>query len=241
MTHELRLASAVTGPSDAARLAHHRGTRRQWGMPARRPRHRSPDPSVPHRPALDTGMLPGHRTAYVVVEIEPSDAAVSDLVPTRLAAGSALIGVASDDATVGHLRRTRPWLTVLQGDATDLRQVLNTAGITQVHLVISTLSPALMTEATQRRVIADVARVLHPDGCFAVVVAPPPHSQLTVRRLRLRLRLSEVFTVVTGTAAVGDHGAPGYLLVARKPTRPPVGMRRGERFLSAHTDLSAAA
>jgi phosphatidylethanolamine/phosphatidyl-N-methylethanolamine N-methyltransferase len=240
MAHDLHLAPAVTGPPNALGAAHHRDTHRHRGRLApRRPRHQSADPSDPRGPAPDTGLIAAHWTSPVVVEIEPGDTAVTEVLRTRLTTGSTLIGVASDDTRAGHLRRTRPWLTVLQGDATDLRRVLHAAGIAGVHLVIDTLSPAVMAEATQRRLICSVADVLHPDGCVAVVVAPPVRSPLTVRRLHRRL--GEVFTVVTRTAAMWDRAAPAYLLVARKPIRPPVGMRRGEHVASPRTDLSAAA
>ena len=240
MTHELHLAPVVTGPSDAAGPAFHRDTRRRWGRLARSRRRRGADDHRDSRgPVPGTGLIAAHRTPHVVVEIEPGDMAVIDAVRTRFAAGSTLIGVVSDDASVVHLRRTRPWLTVLQGEATDLHQVLNNAGVARPHLILGTLRAALTAETTQRRVIAGVADVLHPDGSFAIVTPLPAHSQPTERRMRRRL--SEVFTVVTRTAALWDHAAPAYLLVARNPTRPPVGVRQGEHIAAAYTDLSAAA
>ena len=236
MTHAPHLAPAVTGVPDAADAARQRGIHQHRGGLAS---HRSADPGDPYGPAPDTELNAIHRSARFVVEIEPGDMAVTDMMRTRLATDSTLIGVASDAAAVGRLRRTEPWLTVLQGDATNLRHVLNTAGIARVHLVIDTLSPALMAEATQRRVIDSVAGVLHPDGGFAVAVALPVRLPLAVQRLRRRL--GEVFSEVTRTDVGWDRAAATYLLVARNPTRPPVDMRHGEHFASAHTDVSAAA
>lgn len=241
MTDELHPASAGTSPFAGVPAGRrHRATRLRPGRSANRLRHRkASDPGGPHLPASDIRCLAASWTSHVVVELEPGDAAITAALRARLVAGSALICIASDAAAVGYLRRTRPGLTVLLGDATDLRRLLRAAGVAHADLVIGTHRHVLTTDTIQRHLIASVADVLQPDGSFAVVVPSPVRSHPAVQRLRCRL--NEAFTEVTHTADTWHHATPAYLLIARNPTAPAAQRCRGVHGPAMHTDLPAAA
>ena len=71
----------------------------------------------------------------VVVELGPGTGVVSAALRRRLPEGARHIAVEIDPGMVEHLRRTRPWLEVVEGDAADLQKLLADIGVDQVDAV----------------------------------------------------------------------------------------------------------
>lgn len=100
----------------------------------------------------------------MVVELGPGTGAISEAIRERLAPGSRQLAVEIDPGMVAHLRRARPWLDVLQGDAARLGALLGERGVSRVDAVISTLPWTLFPNDAQEAILGEVGRVLRPTG-----------------------------------------------------------------------------
>ena len=89
---------------------------------------------------------------------------------------------------VAHLRRAKPWLEVIHGDAVELGALLAAAGVTRVDAVVSTLPWSLFPGPRQSRILHEIGRVLAPGAAFTTVTylyaMPLPRSRAFRRRLR---------------------------------------------------------
>ncbi|MBP2706045.1 methyltransferase domain-containing protein [Microbispora sp. RL4-1S] len=151
----------------------------------------------------------------VVVELGPGTGPVSDAIRGRLAPGSRQLAVEIDPAMVTYLRRAKPWLEVVHGDAAELGALLAPLGVERADAVVSTLPWSLFPADPQRRILREVGRVLAPAGAFTTVaylsaVAMP--SSWAFRR-RLRAAFDEVLT----TGPVWRNMPPGLVHVCRRP------------------------
>ncbi|MFG1825205.1 class I SAM-dependent methyltransferase [Microbispora bryophytorum] len=124
----------------------------------------------------------------VVVELGPGTGAISEAIRERLAPGSRQLAVEVDPGMVTHLRRARPWLDVLQGDAARLGALLDERGVSRVDAVVSTLPWTLFPEDVQEPILGEVGRVLLPTGAFTTVTYLPAVPLARARRFRRRLR-----------------------------------------------------
>ena len=116
---------------------------------------------------------------------------------------------------VEHLRRTRPWLEVLEGDALDLQKLLADAGIDRVDAAISGLPWTLFSEASQRGIIAQVTRVLAPGATFTTF-AYSHVTRLPTQR-RFRRVLEDTFAEVRVTPTVWRNLPPALAYQCRDP------------------------
>ncbi|WP_214408686.1 hypothetical protein [Sphaerisporangium fuscum] len=116
---------------------------------------------------------------------------------------------------VAHLRRAKPWLEVVRGDAAELCGLLERAGVTRADAVVSTLPWSLFPGALQARVLGQVGRVLTPAGAFTTVAyltgLPLPGARAFRRRLRA------AFEEVLVTGPVWRNIPPGLAYVCRRP------------------------
>ncbi|MGQ0577078.1 MAG: class I SAM-dependent methyltransferase [Pseudonocardia sp.] len=153
--------------------------------------------------------------APVVVELGPGTGAVSAVIDRRLPAAGRHLAVELDADMVAYLRRHRPSLEVVQGDARDLGALLATQGVTRVDAVVSGLPWALFDPDTQAAILGEVARLLGPDGAFttfAYLHGMPLH---TARRFRRAL--ADTFDEVVVSATVWRNLPPAFGYVCRRP------------------------
>ncbi|GIH48817.1 Phospholipid N-methyltransferase [Microbispora rosea] len=161
-----------------------------------------------------TAVVPTNGPA-VVVELGPGTGAISEAIRERLAPGSRQLAVEIDPGMVAHLRRARPWLDVLQGDAARLGALLGERGVSRVDAVVSTLPWTLFPEDVQESILREVGRVLRPTGAFTTVTYLPAVPLARARRFRRRLRAA--FDEVLTTGPVWRNMPPGLAYVCRRP------------------------
>jgi phospholipid N-methyltransferase len=189
-------------------------------------------PSGRHLAALAAGLIPTHLDPQVVVELGPGSGVITDALHARLPAGSTLLAVEVNTAMVTHLRRTRPWLRVIHGDAADLPALAEEAGVEAADLIISALPWTLLDAEKQSDILSAVAAALAPHGTFATVVTLPVRPLPRIRRLRRYL--AQTFDSVTRTHTVWRNTPPASLYVCRSPRRLIVHARAGAAADAGH-------
>ncbi|MGV9771000.1 class I SAM-dependent methyltransferase, partial [Streptosporangium sp. NPDC003464] len=95
-------------------------------------------PSSPTLARALTAVVPTGGTP-VVIELGPGTGPISEAIRRRLASGSRHLAVEIEPDLAAHLRRTRPWMETIQGDAADLGALLSEAGVERADAVVSTL------------------------------------------------------------------------------------------------------
>lgn len=153
--------------------------------------------------------------APVVVELGPGTGAVSAVIDRRLPAGGRHLAVELDVDMVAYLRRTRPSMEVVPGDARELGALLAARDVARVDAVVSGLPWALFDTPTQAAIIAEVARLLGPSGAFttfAYLHGMPLH---TARRFRRTL--ADTFDEVVVSRTVWRNLPPAFGYVCRRP------------------------
>ncbi|HXV94081.1 MAG TPA: methyltransferase domain-containing protein [Pseudonocardia sp.] len=171
-------------------------------------------PSSPRLAALLASVVP-REGAPVVVELGPGTGAVSAAIEARLPAGARHLAVELDERMADYLRRTRPGLEVVQGDAAKLRPLLAEHGVDQVDAVVSGLPWALFDDATQRGILDEVARAIGPSGAF--VTFAYLHAMPLAAARRFRARLQDTFDEVVVSATVWRNLPPAFAYVCRRP------------------------
>lgn len=151
----------------------------------------------------------------VVVELGPGTGVVSAALRRRLPPGARHLAVEIDPRMVEHLRRSRPWLEVLPGDALDLQKLLADVGVDRVDAAISGLPWTLFSEAAQRGIMDQVTRVLTPGGTFTTF-AYSHVTRLPTQR-RFRQLLEQTFSEVTVTPTVWRNLPPALAYQCRNP------------------------
>ncbi|MFD8558962.1 class I SAM-dependent methyltransferase [Streptosporangium canum] len=124
----------------------------------------------------------------VVVELGAGGGVISDAIRRRLPPGGRQLAVELNDGMVRHLRRSRPWLEVIPGDAGDLGKFLGRAGVTQVDAVVSSLPWTLFDEQHQKRILDEVSAVLAVGGTFSTVITLAAMPFRRFRRFRALLK-----------------------------------------------------
>ena len=166
------------------------------------------------RLARDIAAVIPRGSPSTVVELGAGTGAMSDPIRARLAPGARHLAVELDPDLVAHLRHSRPWLEVVQGDALEFTRLLDDAGIDQVDVVISSLPWALFPAAHRRALLRDIAGRLAPDGAFSMITT---WMALPGRVRDLRAALDEVFDEVVETATVWLNPPPARLFICRRP------------------------
>lgn len=156
--------------------------------------------------------------APVVVELGPGTGSASTAVAARLPAGGRHLAVELDPDMVAYLRRTRPELEVVPGDARELGRLLAERGVDRVDAVICGLPWALFDDATQAGVLDEVGRAIGDTGAFTTFAYLQGMALPAARRFRstLRSRFDEVLV----SATVWRNLPPAFVYVCRRP-RPP--------------------
>jgi phosphatidylethanolamine/phosphatidyl-N-methylethanolamine N-methyltransferase len=151
----------------------------------------------------------------VVVELGPGTGVVSAALRRRLPEGARHIAVEIDPGMVEHLRRSRPWLEVVQGDAADLQKLLADVGVDHVDAIVSGLPWTLFPESAQRGIIEQVTLVLAPGAPFTTFAYS--HVRVLPTHRRFRGMLEESFAEVRVTPTVWRNLPPALAYQCRHP------------------------
>lgn len=202
--------------SDTAPTADERSARRAFlGAALRRPATMGAiAPSSARLGAVLSSVVP--RTGEpTVVELGPGTGAVSAVIAGKLPEGARHLAVELDPDMVAYLRRTRPGLEVVQGNAADLGDLMAERGISEVDAVICGLPWALFDDATQRALLGEISRVIGDHGAFTTFAYLHGMTLGAARRFRQRLR--GTFDEVLVSATVWRNLPPAFVYVCRRP------------------------
>jgi phospholipid N-methyltransferase len=153
----------------------------------------------------------------VVVELGPGTGAVTDIISRRLPEAARHLAVELDPRMVNYLRRTRPELEVIAGDAAHLGALLAERGVDRADAVIGGLPWALFGEEVQRQILGEVRQVIGTTGAFTTFAYLPSMTLAAARRFRGTLR--ETFDEVLVSATVWRNVPPAFVYVCRRPAR----------------------
>lgn len=172
-------------------------------------------PSSARLSAVLTSVVPTAGTP-VVVELGPGTGAVSAVIDDRLPQGARHLAVELDAGMVDFLRRTRPGMDVVHGDARDLGKLLAERGVAHVDAVVCGLPWALFDETTQFMILTEVGHAIGATGAFTTFAYLPGMALPAAHRFRrtLRARFEEVIV----TATVWRNMPPAFVYVCRRPT-----------------------
>lgn len=150
-----------------------------------------------------------------VLELGPGTGALSDALHQRIPAGSRHVAIEVDPELVRYLRSAKPWLDVLEGDATYVRELLEPLGVTRVDAVISSIPWTLLEPLKQREVLAALGEVMAPTAVFTTV------TYLTTlwrsNTIKFVDQLHQAFEEVTPRAAVWRNVPPARVYICRRP------------------------
>ncbi len=153
--------------------------------------------------------------APVVVELGPGGGVVTDEIHRLLPAGGRLAAVEVNDDMARHLRRTRPWLHVIPGDARELTALLAPEGITRADVVVATLPWTLFADDDQELILTQIAALLAPTGVLTTLLTLPAVPMPAARRFRRRL--DRLFGRVTTTGPLWWNVPPALAYACRRP------------------------
>ena len=159
-------------------------------------------------------VVPSHG-APTVVELGPGTGSVSAAIVERLPVDGRAVAIEIDEVLVDYLRRTRPELDVVHGDAAELGTVLAEAGVDRVDAVVSGLPWALLGDETQARIVDQVVEALTPHGVFTTFAYVHALPMSPARRFRSLLRTR--FDEVLPTRCVWRNTPPAITYVCRRP------------------------
>lgn len=155
------------------------------------------------------------RGNVTVVELGPGTGAVSAVIAGRLPGGGRHLAVELDADMVAYLRRTRPGLEVVHGDARELGKLLAENGVGHVDAVICGLPWALFDDATQAEILAEISRAIGTTGAFTTFAYLHGMALGAARRFRRTLR--GTFEEVLVSATVWRNVPPAFVYVCRRP------------------------
>ena len=171
-------------------------------------------PSSPRLGAVLASVVPTTGQP-VVVELGPGTGAVSAVIAEKLPPGSRHLAVELDPVMVEFLRRTRPELEVVPGNAADLGKLLADRGVTSVDAIICGLPWALFDDATQTSLLGEISRAIGDTGAFTTFAYLHGMTLTAARRFRRTLR--STFDEVLVTATVWRNLPPAFVYVCRRP------------------------
>jgi phospholipid N-methyltransferase len=155
----------------------------------------------------------------VVVELGPGTGAVSAVIAQRLPPGARHLAVELDPEMVEYLRRTRPELEVVPGNAAQLAALLAERGVTHVDAVVCGLPWALFDDTTQESLLEQVSTVIGTTGAFTTFAYLHGMTLTAARRFRRTLR--DTFDEVLVSATVWRNVPPAFVYVCRRPRVAP--------------------
>lgn len=178
-------------------------------------------PAIVAAPAPTGGRLAA-RTATVVpddrpvtvVELGAGTGALTAAIAVRIAPGSRLVAIELDPHLAAHLRAGFADVEVVEGDATQLASILAGLGVGRVDAVVSSLPWTFLPPAARRGLLADIVRVLAPDGVFTMIRVC---TALPGRVRAVQSDLAAVFADVQEDRPVWQNLPPATLVTCRHP------------------------
>lgn len=171
-------------------------------------------PSSPRLAGVLASVVPSQGTP-TVVELGPGTGSVSAMIAGRLPAGSRHLAVELDPSMAAFLRRTRPGLEVVDGDAKELTALLAARAAHRVDAVISGLPWSLFDEGGQREILGQVGAAIGAEGAFTTFAYTHTLAMRGARSFR-RL-LGDRFDEVLISRTVWRNLPPAYTYVCRRP------------------------
>ncbi|MEK7630684.1 MAG: rRNA adenine N-6-methyltransferase family protein [Patescibacteria group bacterium] len=109
-----------------------------------------------------------------VVEYGPGTGVCSFAVLKKLSPNSRFIGIEANADFARHLRAHKdPRLTIVEGDARDIKTILKSLGLSGADIVLSSIPFTFFPPATRRELVASTASVINPGGSFIVYQYSP--------------------------------------------------------------------
>lgn len=153
--------------------------------------------------------------APTVLELGPGTGALSGAIHDRLPERARHVAVEIDPEMVRYLRSAKPWLHVIEGDATHLSSLLAATGITEVDAVISSIPWTLLTPEKQRDLLSRAGDVMAPTAVFTTV------TYLTTlwraNTVAFTRELHTAFDEVLPRSTVWRNVPPARIYVCRRP------------------------
>ncbi|MEU5848045.1 class I SAM-dependent methyltransferase [Saccharopolyspora shandongensis] len=150
-----------------------------------------------------------------VLELGPGTGALSGPIQHRLSEGARHLAVEIDQEMVRYLHRTKPWLEVIAGDVTHLRELLDAAGVDQVDAVISSIPWTLLPPDKQRDLLEQAVSVLAPGGVFTTVTYLTTLWRPSTREFVSALE--DTFDEVLPRTAIWRNVPPARIYACRRP------------------------
>lgn len=156
----------------------------------------------------------GMETARTVVELGPGTGAITREIIPRLPDRAGFLTVELDPGMADCLRSRFPRARVVCGSASDLPDILKTAGVPRADVILSGLPWAVFPTRLQDEILDGVLTGLASGGFFATfayiqgVVLPGG--------IRFRRKLESLFSEVTCSPIVWRNLPPAFVYRCRK-------------------------
>ncbi|MER7014887.1 methyltransferase domain-containing protein [Saccharopolyspora sp. NPDC000359] len=150
-----------------------------------------------------------------VLELGPGTGALSGPIQRRLGEGARHLAVEIDPNMVQFLERTKPWLEVIEGDATHLRKLLDAAGADRVDAVISSIPWTLLPPDKQRELLHEAASVMSADAVFTTVTYSTTLWRSSTREFVNALH--DTFDEVMPRSTIWRNVPPARVYACRRP------------------------
>ncbi|MEV7069177.1 methyltransferase domain-containing protein [Streptomyces collinus] len=171
-------------------------------------------PSSRHLARAVTCAIP-ERGEPVVVELGPGTGPFTAEIQRKLAGRGRHLAVEINPRLAELLRDRYPAAEVIQGNAADLRQLLDERGVDQADVVVSGLPWSLFPTTVQEQLIEELTAVLAPAG--ALTTFAYRHAVPLASARRFRGLLADRFEEVVPGRTVWRNSPPAYVLHARRP------------------------
>ncbi len=171
-------------------------------------------PTSQHVAAAMAGIVPSSGTP-TVVELGPGTGALSDAIRERLPENGRHVAVEIDPEMVRYLRSAKPWLEVVEGDASSLRGLLRPLGIERVDAVVSSIPWTLLAEENRRKVLDEIGKTLEPGGAFTAITYLTALWRRSSRDFAGALHAT--FDEVLPRSTVWRNVPPARVYVCRRP------------------------
>ncbi|MEU4833455.1 methyltransferase domain-containing protein [Streptosporangium sp. NPDC023615] len=162
----------------------------------------------------------------VVVELGAGGGVISDAIRDRMPPGGRQLALELNEGMVRHLRRTRPWLEVITGDAADLGKLLREAGLSQADAIVSSLPWTLFDDAQQKLILEEISSSLAPGGMFSTVTTLTVMPFQRARHFRGLMR--RTFATVGTLGPVWRNVPPALVYTGLRAPDPLSGDPSGE-------------
>lgn len=109
------------------------------------------------------GIFPNEKNA--VLEIGVGTGAITKFLQTRLKNKNSYIGIELNEKFVELFRRRFPELTIIQGDACRITEIIQKERIQTIRYIISSLPFASLPERTCKKIISEIDKLM-VNGCL---------------------------------------------------------------------------